>query len=162
MPDPIARIGGSGFTMFMFGGKDVELLQTIRTAPPQPVVPAKDLQPLGARTPLEIMTAAAVRSGSVTVSVTDKPNELFWQRLADWLVGANTVVDVLNAQLGRLITCMQVVKTSSGRQLVYVLHGCKITDLDAGGEMIELATLDVPKSFTVKYTDYTVQGVSLS
>lgn len=65
-----ARVGGSGFTIFTFGGQPIAFCQQVSYTSPQPVGGgASPIQPMDEPYPVEIMTPAAAGMGQVVLNM---------------------------------------------------------------------------------------------
>lgn len=103
IPQNRVRVGGSGFTIFTFGGQPITFCQQIAHTSPQPVGNGVSaIQPMDEPYPVEIITAAAAGMGQLTLNMF----ELFgsggsaskaWDRL-----GAN-LGGTLQAPFGNLV-----------------------------------------------------------
>jgi hypothetical protein len=64
------RVGGSGFTIFTFGGQPIAFCQQVSYTSPQPVGGgASPIQPMDEPYPVEIMTPAAAGMGQVVLNL---------------------------------------------------------------------------------------------
>lgn len=94
LPRNFIRRGGSGFTIFTFGGQPISFCQQVAHTSPRPVGQgASAIQPMDEPYPVEIITPAAAGMGQIVLNLF----ELFgsggkaskaWDRLG---VGANTM-----------------------------------------------------------------------
>jgi len=65
-----ARVGGSGFTIFTFGGVPIAFCQQVSYTSPQPVGGgASPIQPMDEPYPVEIMTPAAAGMGQIVLNL---------------------------------------------------------------------------------------------
>lgn len=64
------RVGGSGFTIFTFGGQPIAFCQQVSYTSPQPVGGgASPIQPMDEPYPVEIMTPAAAGMGQIVLNL---------------------------------------------------------------------------------------------
>lgn len=64
------RIGGSGFTIFSFGGQPISFCQQVNHTSPQPVGNGSSaIQPMDEPYPIEIITPAAAGPGQLTLNL---------------------------------------------------------------------------------------------
>lgn len=86
MPTPFnnrARVKGSGFTIFSFGGQPIAFAQQISETSPTPVGPGPvAIHPLDEPYPVQVITPAASGMGSVTLNLYELYNQKVWDRLA--------------------------------------------------------------------------------
>lgn len=86
MPTPFnnrARVGGSGFTIFTFGGQPIAFAQQVGEVSPTPVGPGPvAIHPLDEPYPVQVITPAASGMGSLTLNLYELYNEKVWDRLA--------------------------------------------------------------------------------
>lgn len=86
MPSPFAnraRVGGSGFTIFTFGGQPIAFAQQVGEVSPTPVGPGPvAIHPLDEPYPVQVITPAASGMGSLTLDLYELYNEKVWDRLA--------------------------------------------------------------------------------
>jgi hypothetical protein len=65
-----ARVGGSGFTIFTFGGQPVTFCQQVSLTSPTPVGGGmEEIQPMDEPYPIEIITPAAAKSGQLVLNL---------------------------------------------------------------------------------------------
>lgn len=93
MPTPFnnrARVGGSGFTIFTFGGQPIAFAQQVSETSPTPVGPGPvAIHPLDEPYPVQVITPAASGMGSLTLNLYELYNEKVWDRLAADVGGTN-------------------------------------------------------------------------
>lgn len=148
------RIGGSGYTVMTWRGNTLAYLQNINDQAPQAVRPAEEVQPIDEPHPIEIVTAQAVRGGTISLVFYELWNTPVWASLPG-LEGTATLLDVLRRQLSLgEITCQKVIKNPNGSYRVRVYHGCVIEDIDEN-ERVEIGTMTLPKTIRMKYTHVT-------
>lgn len=92
-----ARVGGSGFTIFTFGGQPIAFAQQIQHTSPTPVGTGPvAIHPMDEPYPVQVITPAASGMGSLTLNLYELYNSKVWDRL-----GANLgFVGNTNAPLG--------------------------------------------------------------
>jgi hypothetical protein len=156
MPQSKVRLGGSGLTVFAWGGSGAPLafLQTIQDTAPTPVAQAVPIQSITDPTPVEIVTAQAVGAGTLRLTFYEVWNHSVWQALPGFSK-ATSLLEVLKTQLSQgSITCRKIIKTPTGPK-TKVYHNCVIVDID-DGETINIGTMQISKGLTVMYTSATV------
>jgi hypothetical protein len=78
-----ARVGGSGFSIFTFGGQPIAFAQQVAETSPTPVGPGPvAIHPLDEPYPVQVITPAASGMGSITLNLYELYNEKVWDRLA--------------------------------------------------------------------------------
>lgn len=151
---PNTRIAGSGYTVLLWQNSPLAYLQTIQDTPPQPVAGAQVVQPMDARTPLEIVTSGAVGAGTLRGTFYERWIMPVWQTLPG-LEGTNNLLEVLERQmfLGA-VNCQKIIRNAQGTMRAYVYHDICITDVDPG-EQVNVGTMTLPKTVTMQYTQVT-------
>lgn len=77
-----ARVGGSGFTVFTFGGQPIAFAQQITHTSPAPVGPGPvAIHPMDEPYPVQVITPAASGMGSLTLRLYELYNSKVWDRL---------------------------------------------------------------------------------
>lgn len=94
MPEPFAnrvRVGGSGFTIFFFGGQPIAFAQQLAETSPTPVGPGPvAVHPLDEPYPTQVITPAASGMGSLTLNMYELYNQKVWDRLAADVKGSSS------------------------------------------------------------------------
>lgn len=149
-----SRITGSGYTSLVFQGRALIFLQDFQDQSPRPVSDSKDIQPLDWEHPAEIVLPKAMKSGTLTFSLTEMWDKKAWERLPGFS-GAKTLLDVFKVQnsLGA-ITAQKIIRSSTGVTRTRVYHNLTIVDVD-DNETITIGGLDVARKITCKYTHAT-------
>lgn len=76
------RVGGSGFTVFTFGGQPIAFAQQIQHTSPTPVGPGPvAIHPMDEPYPVQVITPAASGMGSLTLNLYELYNSKVWDRL---------------------------------------------------------------------------------
>lgn len=76
------RVGGSGFTVFTFGGQPIAFAQQVSHTSPTPVGPGPvAVHPMDEPYPIQVLTPAASGMGSLTLNLYELYNEKVWDRL---------------------------------------------------------------------------------
>lgn len=76
------RVGGSGFTVFTFGGQPIAFAQQIQHTSPAPVGPGPvAIHPMDEPYPVQVITPAASGMGSLTLNLYELYNSKVWDRL---------------------------------------------------------------------------------
>ncbi|AVO24983.1 virion structural protein [Rhodococcus phage Finch] len=145
------RVGGSGYTVMTWQGQRLAYCQQLDDQAPQAVGPAEAIQAIDDEHPVEIVTAQAVRGGTLSLKFYETWLTPVWGQLPGF-EGTNNLLDVLKRQLqlGE-ITCRKVIKVPNGPYRTTVYHNCVITDFD-GGESVVIGTMSLPKSVRIQYT----------
>lgn len=155
MPETKVRIAGSGLTVFSWGSTTLAYCQTIAETAPTPVAQAVPIQSITDETPIEIVTARAVGAGTLRLTMYETWNASVWEQLPG-MHGAHTLLDVFKRQISLgSVTCRKIIKTPNGKPRTKVYQNCVIVDVD-DGEQINIASMVMPKGFTIMYTKYTV------
>ncbi len=77
-----ARVAGSGFTIFTFGGQPIAFAQQISSTSPVPVGPGPvAIHPMDEPYPVQVITPAASGMGSLTLRLYELYNQKVWDRL---------------------------------------------------------------------------------
>lgn len=77
-----ARVGGSGFTIFTFGGQPIAFAQQVQHTSPTPVGPGPvAIHPMDEPYPIQVITPAASGMGSLTLNLYELYNSKVWDRL---------------------------------------------------------------------------------
>lgn len=145
------RIGGSGFTVMTWQGQRLAYLQTLGDQAPQPVAAAEAIQPIDEEHPIEIVTAQAVRAGTLTLQFYEVWTGPVWSQLPGF-EGTNNLLDVLKRQLELgTITCRKIIKVPGGAYRTRVYNNCVIVDFDES-ENVNIGSLSLPKNIRIQYT----------
>jgi hypothetical protein len=76
------RVGGSGFTLFTFGGQPIAFAQQVSHTSPTPVGPGPvAIHPMDEPYPVQVITPAASGMGSLTLNLYELYNSKVWDRL---------------------------------------------------------------------------------
>lgn len=104
------RVGGSGFTLFTYGGAPITFCNQVAHQSPAPVAQAVPIQPMDEPYPVEIVTPAAATMGTITLEMF----ELFgsgghaskiWDRLGDHFNNQNlTAANPFGTPSGNYVT----------------------------------------------------------
>jgi hypothetical protein len=176
------RVGGSGFTIFTFGGQPIAFAQQVSHTSPTPVGPGPvAIHPMDEPYPVQVITPAASGMGSLTLNLFELYNSKVWDRLGAEvgldassneafqngfgnaiLSGAVDLVDVFIRIAEAPAGTVNVVKyvrpplLQGVTQAPYAeqYHNCVITNI-LDGEQIEVGTMEVIKQVTVAYTHMT-------
>lgn len=180
-PNARARVGGSGFTIFTFGGQPIGFCQQVAHQSPQPVGSGPvAIHPMDEPYPVQVITPAAAGMGSLILNLYELYNSKAWDRLGATLgltsssndayngfgnailAGAVDIVDVFiriaEAPPGttNVVKYIRPPKLAGITQAPYAeqYHGCVITNVQ-DAEQIEVGTMEVTKQITVGYTHMT-------
>ena len=167
-----ARVGGSGFTVFVWDNRPILYARQISHQSPAPVGPGTvPIHPMDTPYPVELVTPQAVSMGALTLELYELYGSNVWERLADYL---NTSpnnggqdrgpVDLAGifaqvASRGKPISIVKYVRPPArvGSNEPYPTayteeyKNCVISQLQ-DGETIEVGTMEVLKQITVNYT----------
>lgn len=152
------RVGGSGFTVFLWDNKPIAFAQSVTHNAPRPVATSTEIQPLDARYPLAIITPGAIRSGSFEIQIFEMYNSNVW----DDFVKTSGLVDLSEifldlAARNTPVSMMRVInppKTLEGqaqKPYGYIYYNCVIMD-GMFNEPIDVTTMQIVKNLTVGYT----------
>lgn len=191
MPAPFqnkARVGGSGFTIFTFGGQPLAFAQQVSETSPQPVAAPSAIHPMDEPYPVQVVTPAASSMGSVTLTLYELYNQKVWDRLAADVkgtatnpfanVGSNDInvggglfkgavdlVDVFirQAEYDQPLNLVKYIRPpviggQTGTPYAEQYLGCVITNI-IDGETIDVGTMEITKTVTVAYRFKTRNGV---
>lgn len=147
---------GSNYTTFQYAGKTIAYLERVVDSGQQPVVGAEFIQPIGADHPVDIVTARALRGGTLQLTIKELWNGEVWEQLQG-LTGAKTIVDIFQrlAQTPNYVTCTKIITPPGGQRYGKVYHKCVITGI-TDGETVQIGQLSVDKQITVSYTHTTI------
>lgn len=166
-----ARVGGSGFTVFVWDNRPILYARQISHQSPAPVGPGTvPIHPMDTPYPVELVTPQATSMGTLTLELYELYGSNVWERLASYL---NTTpnasgnnrgpVDLAGifaqvAKQGRPISIVKYVRppartggVPSARPYTEEYKNCVISQLQ-DGETIEVGTMEVLKQITVNYT----------
>lgn len=154
MAESTARIVGSGWTRFSVNGVPLAWARTVNDTAPRPVGAGnEDIHPMDKPHPVEIVTARAVGTGQLTIQMYELWNQNVWETLPGF-AGARSLLDVFVRQvnLGEIVI-QKIIRAPAerGGDRVKNYYGCTIISVDES-ESVDLNTLSVPKSMTIKYT----------
>jgi hypothetical protein len=160
-----ARLGGSGFTVFVWDSKPVAFARQISHTSPTPVGPGPvPIHPLDAPYPIDIITPAASNIGTLLLELYELYNKKVWDDLSN-LAGSVDLVDIFIrvAERENPISLVKHVRPprlggQAYRPYTEEYHNCVITNVE-DGEAIEVGTMEVLKRITVAYTYMTRNGV---
>lgn len=99
MPNPFTnrvRVGGSGFTIFAFGGQPIVFCQQVAHTSPQPVGNGiSAIQPMDEPFPVEVITVAAAGMGQLTLNLYELYGQgttsKVWDRLGSSIKGGGGI-----------------------------------------------------------------------
>lgn len=158
------RVGGSGFTAFLWDGQPIGFANSVTHNSPMPVSRAVEIQPLDARYPLQILTPGAVTGGSFQIQLFEMYNQNIW----DSFVKTTGLVDLSEIFLDlaargtpismiRLINPPKVLDGKPQEPYGYMYHNCVIME-GAFNETVDVTTMQILKQLTVGYTHTTKVG----
>lgn len=167
------RVGGSGFTSFMWQGYIIGFAQAVGHTSPQPVAQPVAIQPLDQQYPMQIIVPAAVGPGTLQCQMFEMYNHKVWDEimLITDTVETNSAGQKTNSiyndlsevflrlsALSKPITCTKFVyppnigvRGSGTNAYADVYYNCMITDI-RDDENIQIGTMEVIKNLTIQYT----------
>lgn len=158
------RVGGSGFTIFIWNSQPIAFARQVGYVSPTPVgAGPTPIQPIDSPYVLEIITPAAQTIGSITLELYELYNQKVWWQLKE-LTGAVDLVNIfiIIASLSQPVTMNKLISppnigqggnaaTNRGASYFETYHDCVITNVE-DGETIEIGTMEITKRITVAYT----------
>lgn len=159
------RVGGSGFTVFVWDNNPIVSARQIVHQSPQPVGPGPvPIHPLDKARPLEIVTPRAVGMGTMVLEFYEVYGEKVWENLKTFARGQagrdiRDLADIFRvvSDTAKPIDLVKVVRPPKGSNIAPYYeqyHNCVITNF-ADGETIEVGTMEILKQVTVAYTQIT-------
>lgn len=153
-----ARVGGSGFTVFMWEGQPIAFARQIAHVSPTPVGPGPTpIHPMDEPYPVEVITPAASNMGSLTLDLYELYGKKVWERLS----GLANTLDLVNifiavAERRNPISLVKYIYPPKLGGTVIppyteIYHNCVITNV-VDGEAIEVGTMEIRKQIEVAYT----------
>ncbi|MFE0490210.1 hypothetical protein [Streptomyces griseoaurantiacus] len=118
------------------------------------------IQPLGARTPVEIATSRVLGGGTLQLMVQELWNQAIWEQLSG-MAGTNNIVEIFErlAASPNYVTAQTIIKPpgtesnpSKWRGKIY--HNVTIVNI-ADGDTLTVGGLDVSKPILAAYTHST-------
>lgn len=164
MPSGKARVTGSGYSTFTYGGKAIAFLLSVEDSGQRAWSDKGQaysfIQPLGSRTPTEIATSRVLTGGTLQMTIQELWSSAIWEQLVG-LTGTNNIVDIFDRLAGtaNYVTAQTIIKPpgtastpSKWRGKIY--HNVTIVDI-ADGDTITVGGLDVSKPIVAAYTHTT-------
>lgn len=172
-----ARVGGSGFTTFLWENQIIAFARQVSIQSPTGVGPGTvPIHPLDRPYPVELVTPMAATMGGITLELYELYGANVWERLAGLGSGGSGPVDLVGifravANATRPIRIVKMIKpprlrgallatSSGGSKANYYTeeyHNCVVSQVE-DGETIEVGTMEVLKRMTVNYTHLTRGG----
>lgn len=180
-----ARVGGSGFTVFTFGGQPIAFAQQVGHTSPTPVGQGPvAIHPMDEPYPVQVITPAASGMGSLTLNLYELYNAKVWDRLGSKIGTAGTPFggkssndlsfgqSVLNGAVDLVDVFIRIAEQPAGTvNVVKYIRPPRLGGENAppyseqyhgcvisnivDGEEIEIGTMEVIKQVTVAYTHLT-------
>jgi len=155
------RVVGSGYSTFLYKGLPIMYLEQLEDSGQRAFsdagAPYQFIQPIGARTPVEIATSRVLQGGTLNLTIRELWNAPVWQQLSG-LAGTNNIVDVFDALAAdpSYVTCQTTITPPSGagRPRGKVYHNCVVVDI-SDNDTITVGGLAVTKGLVVAYTHST-------
>jgi hypothetical protein len=177
------RVGGSGFTTFLWSGSVIGFAQTVSHQSPQPVAAPSAIQPMDQQYPMQIMVPAAIGAGTLQVQLFELYNQAVWDNImsiTDLTTGVGTAgkqsvyndlseVFLRLSALNKPITATKIIYPPNagvrgGQTTKFYAEqylGCMITDI-RNDETIQIGTMEVIKNMTIMYTQMVRQSATSS
>jgi hypothetical protein len=161
MPNQKVRVVGSGFSTFLYRGKPLMWLEQLEDSGQRAFSDAgtawQFIQPIGARTPVEIATSRVLQGGQLNLTIRELWNGPVWQQLSD-LHNTNNIVEVFDALAAdpSYVQCQTIIKppNGAGRRRGKIYHNCVVVDI-SDNDTITVGGLAVTKGIVVAYTHST-------
>lgn len=161
MANQQVRVVGSGYSTFLYKGKPIAFLEQLEDSGQRAFsdagAPYQFIQPIGARTPVEIATSRVLQGGTLNLTIRELWNAPVWNQLAG-LAGTNNIVDVFDALAAdpSYVTCQTTITPPSGagRPRGKIFHNCVVVDI-SDNDTITVGGLAVTKGIVVAYTHST-------
>lgn len=160
MPNPQVRVVGSGYSTFLYQGKPIAFLEQVEDSGQRAFSDAgaawQFIQPIGARTPVEIATSRVLGGGTLQLTIRELWNAPVWQQLQG-LAGTNNIVEVFEAlaQNPQYVSCQTIIQPPAGaRPRGKTYHNCTVVDI-SDNDTITVGALAVTKGIVVAYTHTT-------
>ena len=91
MPDQLVRVGGSGYTAFLFGSRPLVFVDIVSDQAPRPVAAPEVIQPMDKEHPEEIAFALALGAGTVTLTLREEWTRNVWEQIPRFDGGKSVV-----------------------------------------------------------------------
>lgn len=154
-----SRVGGQGFTTFVWQGNVIGFAQQVSYESPTPVAPATPIHPMDKQYAVEILLPQAANPGTIRLELIEPFNAKVWDRLK-LLKNANDIVEVFQriAQADEI----QVTKTiypadKKGSPQIEIFHNVVVSNI-LDGETIEVGTMQIIKQMELMYTHVSTFG----
>lgn len=153
------RVGGSGYTIFLWNNIPIPFAQQVSHTSPQPVGPGPvAIQPIDEPYPIQVITPAAAGMGSLTLNLYELYGQKVWDNLGNGeFEGAVDIVDlfITVASANREATVTKLIRPpklhgTQRKSYAEIYHGAVITNV-VDGEQIEVGTMEVLKQITIGY-----------
>lgn len=153
------RVGGSGFTVFLWNNIPIPFAQQVSHTSPQPVGPGPvAVQPIDEPYPIQVITPAAAGMGSLTLNLYELYGQKVWDNLGGgYLRGATDIVDlfIAMASASNEATVTKLIRPprlrgTTGKSYAEIYHGAVITNV-VDSEQIETGSMEILKQITVGY-----------
>lgn len=161
MTNQQVRVVGSGYSTFMYQGKPIAFLEGVEDSGQRAFsdagAPYQFIQPIGARTPVEIATSRVLQGGTLNLTIRELWNAPVWNQLQG-LAGTNNIVDIFDvlAANPQYVTCQTIITPPGNiaRPRGKVYHNCVVVDI-SDNDTITVGALAVTKGIVVAYTKST-------
>jgi len=155
------RVVGSGYSTFNWKGKPIAWLEQVEDSGQRAFsdagAPYQFIQPIGARTPVEIATSRVLQGGTLNLTIREVWNHPVWWEIKE-LAGTNNIVEVFErlAADPSYVTCSTVIRPPNGvgRPRGKTYHNCVVVDI-SDNDTITVGGLAVTKGIVVAYTHST-------
>lgn len=153
-----ARLGGSGFTIFVWDNKPIGFASQIAHTSPTPVGPGPTpIHPLDEPYPVEVLTPAAQNIGTLVLELYELYNMKVWDQLST-IAGSVDLVNIFIKVAARstpidLVKIIRPPTLAGTTRPAYSerYHNVVVTNVE-DGETIEVGTMAITKRITVAYT----------
>ncbi len=157
------RVGGSGFTAFIWNNKPIGWAEEITVQSPRPVADPVAIQPLDAKYPLTIITPAALGPGTLTANFIELYNQRVWDDIMKLVDSSgkqyNDLVEIFEflAAMKNPVNAVRAItppSTLGGEKFTKygdIFENCVITDI-GDNEVIKIDTMQIIKPITFMYT----------
>jgi hypothetical protein len=164
VPAGKVRVTGSGYSTFVYAGKPIAFLNSVEDAGQRAWSdkgqPYAFIQPLGARTPVEIATSRVLGGATLQLTIQELWNQAHWEQMAG-MAGTNNIVEIFDrlARTANYVTAQTIIKppgteSNPSRWRGKIYHNVTIVDI-MDGDTLTVGGLDVAKPVVCAYTHST-------
>jgi LAGLIDADG DNA endonuclease family protein len=115
LPAGKVRVTGSGYSTFVWSGKPIAFLNSVEDSGQRAWSDKGQaysfIQPLGARTPVEIATSRVLGGGTLQLTIQELWNQAVWEQMAG-MAGTNNIVEIFDrlAANPNYVTAQTIIK----------------------------------------------------